>query len=306
MDPATIIAGASAVAALVSAVFAVGSSRSSKRSSEMAAQQTQLTYQHMVGRWEPMVSFDVVSVRYRWAKDSTVWDAGGHADPCLGREDRVTRLEAEDRELFVEVLATGRLINHGRRPALLTFYDADPSPYRLPLRNQRLFLVDGADSRQTTLAPGDSLNVTWVDRRSFEEWREHSVAHEERNAWDDDELRPPSLSVLGSVIELCRRLWDPWHSSYQTWRSEVLGRSGFRVVVDSRVADRISEVWDAELGRSPITSTGRDETSQKLLWQLQPDATSPVDDDVVRYRCHQDTTLAQLKRPRMRTVPGRF
>lgn len=306
MDPATIIAGVSAAAALVSAVFAIGSSRSSKRSAKVAVQQAQLTYQTNVGTWEPTVSFDIVGVRYRWAKDSIVWDEGAHADPGLRREDQVTRREAEQRGLFVEVLATGRLVNHRSRPVLLTFHDSDPNSRRLPLQNQRLFLIDGVDRRQATLAPGEELDVTWVDRRSFDQWREHCIAYEERNMWDDEELEPPSPSAWGEILEFCRRWRDPWFDSYQEWRSSVLGRSGFRVVVDSRVADRISEVWDAELGQSPVTPMGRDEHSRELLWRLRPNVSTPVDDDVVRYRCHQDTTLAQLERPRMRMVPGRF
>ncbi|WP_193105072.1 hypothetical protein [Brachybacterium sp. FME24] len=268
----------------------------------MAEMQAQLAYQTSVGRWDPPVSLEIRNVDYRWSTDGLVWSSGGRTDPGIEPEGRVTRDAAMEQGLFAEVILNGILVNHGARPMLLTFRDTDPRNWRFPLQNQRVVLIDGEDRDQATIDPSESLRFTWVDRRSFEAWREHHVAHEERNMWDDEELEPPRPTFFESFRMMCSRRYRP----YLEWKREIHERSGFRIVVDSRTVERVSTVWSVQLGQSPLETAGRDEASQKLLWQIRSPASSPIDDDVVMYRCGQDATLAQLEEPLFRTVPGRF
>lgn len=306
MEVTTYIAGLSALAAIVSAVVAVRSSAASRRSARMAERQVQLTYQESVGNWEPAVDLEILHVSYRWSKRGMVWEEGEWGDPGVGPHEWLTLKDIASRGLEVEVVLTGMLIHHGARSALLTAHDHDPSSRRMPLWNQRVFLIDGRATRKAVIPPGVRKRVTWIDRRSPEEWQEHHIAESERNAWGDRELEPPTPSHQARIVDAIRQLRDPRYSRYLEWKAAVLRRSGFRLVIDTRAANRIPEVWDIQLGQSPLIPADRDEKTELLRWQVNSEASAPIDDEVVVYRCHRDMTFAQLETPRMRKVPGRF
>lgn len=307
MELTTWIAGLSAVAALISAAIAFRSSAASRRSAQMAERQTQLAYQELLGRWQPMIDFEVRSVSYRWSSGGMVWNEGERSDSGIDATERMTLKEAEANGLHAEVVVTGELIHHGSRQALLTAHDSDLSGGRLPLKNQKVFLVDGQATRNAVVIPGARTEVTWIDRRSVNEWREHYIAQVGRQESEDAELRPPRRSHGSSLTAFIRTLRDPLNGDrYLEWKATILRRSGFRLVIESRVEDRIPEVWEVQLGNSPLAPVDRDEKSQALRWRLSSDVDAPVDDDVVMYRCHRNTVLAQLDPPRHRHVPGRF
>ena len=306
MELTTVIAGLSALAALASAGVAARSSAASRRSALMAEKQTQIAYQESAGRWEPVVELDIRRTSYRWSKDIRVWEEGGWADPGVGKSERFTLKEAGSQNREVEVVIDCILTNRGRSSVLLTAHDLDPSRFSQPLLNQRVFLIAGHPGRKAVIPPGVTLEVTWVDRRSLNEWREHHVAHERPRSWDTPELEPPRPSVWSAVKEAVRKVRYPWYSSRLEWESEVLGRSGFRFVIDTRVSSRIPEVWDARLGESPIVPVDRDDGTDCLRWKLHATALAPIDDDIVNFRCRRDMAFVQLETPRLRSVPGRF
>jgi len=284
MDETT-AAAISAVAATVSVPVAVASAvvawRAGRAAKRAADQQNQLGHAAWVGSWQPTVDMVLDAVTYRWATDTEVWEPGAATDPGLVPGEGVSPRRARDERLHVEVVVSGRLVNHSSREVLATAHALRRRRVRFPLRNQGVFLVDGVDRHQAVVAANSTIAFRWIDRLPVDDWLRHLAASD----------RWPAFDV---PIGLRRR-----------GRTDSLQSGGFRVVLDSRAAERVSEVWTAILERPAVRPCGRDDRDE-LLWAPAESASAPIDDDVIRYRCAADSTLAQLRPPRLRLVPGRL
>lgn len=284
MDETT-AATISAVAATVSLPVAVASAvvawRAGRAATRAADQQNQLGHAAWLGSWQPTVDMVLDAVTYRWATDAQVWEPGQQTDPGLAPGEGVSPDRARNERLHVEVVASGRLVNHAPREMLATAHALRRRQVRYPLRNQGVFLVDGVDRHQAVIAANSTVAFRWIDRRPVDDWLRQLAASD----------RWPTFDV---PIRLRRR--DRALSSQA---------GGFCVVLDSRAAERVSEVWTAILERPAVRPCGRDDRDQ-LLWAPAASASAPIDDDVIRYRCAVDSTLAQLRQPRLSLVPGRL
>ncbi|MGN6408329.1 MAG: hypothetical protein ACTHMH_08265 [Curtobacterium sp.] len=284
MDETT-AATISAVAATVSLPVAVASAvvawRAGRANTRAADQQNQLGHAAWLGSWQPTVDMVLDAVTYRWATDAQVWEPGEQTDPGLAAGEGVSPDRARDERLHVEVVVSGRLVNHSPREMLATAHALRRRQVRYPLRNQGVFLVDGVDRHQAVIAANSTVAFRWIDRLPVDDWLRHLAVADRWAAFD-------------VPIPLRRR---------DRARSPQSG--GFCVVLDSRAAERVSEVWTAILERPAVQPCGRDDRDQ-LLWAPAESASAPIDDDVIRYRCAADSTLAQLRPPRLRLVPGRL
>jgi hypothetical protein len=284
MDETT-AATISAVAATVSLPVAVASAvvawRAGRAATRAADQQNQLGHAAWLGSWQPTVDMVLDAVTYRWATDAQVWEPGQQTDPGLAPGEGVSPDRARNERLHVEVVASGRLVNHAPREMLATAHALRRRQVRYPLRNQGVFLVDGVDRHQAVIAANSTVAFRWIDRRPVDDWLRQLAASD----------RWPTFDV---PIRLRRR--------DRTLSSQA---GGFCVVLDSRAAERVSEVWTAILERPAVRPCGRDDRDQ-LLWAPAASASAPIDDDVIRYRCAVDSTLAQLRPPRLSLVPGRL
>lgn len=177
-----------------------------------------------------------------------VWDVRARTDSGVDPYAQLTLDDAVSLVLEVEVVLTGMLVHHGKRSALPTAHDHDPSSGRKPLWNQRVFLIDGRATRTAVIPPGARKEVTWIDRRSSEDWQEHHIDESERIMWDDSELETPTPSRRTRIVGAIRRLRDPYCRGYLEWKASALRRSGFRLAIDAHVANRIPEVWGIHLG----------------------------------------------------------
>lgn len=236
-----------------------------------------------------------------------MWSPSGAAtDPGVSADQEITWRDALERDLHAEIVISGKLVNRSSVDALLTIRSTRSSKVRYPLRNQGLFLLNGEDKHRAVLKDGDTLSFTWVDRRPFEEWRRLHVATKPNNPFGDDDLKHPRLPFWTQARNVLKRFGDPIEDAYSDWASEVISESGFKVVAETRVRERVSAVWDVELSQAPMEPHSQDVDSQQTLWKLNGGPDFPIDDDVVTYRCHQDATLAQVDPPARRHVPGRL
>lgn len=266
--------------AVASAAFAWWAGRAAARSARAAEQQNQLGHADRLGSWQPSVDMVLDEVTFRWATREDVREPGDATDPGLSSTDAVSPGRAERDQLHVEVVVSGSLVNHTGREMLATAHALHRRRVRYPLQNQGVFLIDGEDRDQTVIAANATAAFRWIDRRPMAEWLLHRAVSDQRPA-SEDQVRVPRP------------------------REHHRSSGGFRVVLDSRAAERVSEVWTALLERSPIRPAGRDQQDE-LLWGLAESASGPIDDDVVRYRCAADGTLAQLEPSGVRWVPGRL
>ncbi len=306
-ESTTALGPISAFTAVVSALIAWRSCSAARKSARIAEQQGQLTYMNMVTDWQPPVSFAIESVLYRWATNRDVWfDVGRSTDPGIGPDHEVLWAEAIDRELHAEIVISGCLTNCTSEQMLLTLRNTNRTSVRYPTRNEGVFLIGGKDVLQAVLAPKETIRFKWVDRRSFEEWRQLYVATERRNLFGDTSLKPPRLSMRRRLRALLAGPRSPFGDAEWAWGQELISQFGFEIVADSRMAERVSTVWSATLARAAITPSGRDEQSSELYWKLAGKPTEAIDDDVVIYRCRYDATLAQVTPPTWRHVPGRL
>ena len=170
-----------------------------------------------------------------------------------------------------------------------------------PAYNECLFIVDEKDSSRFILAPEGEIRFTWIDRKSLNEWRAiHHATNEDAKKIDRDfEMRSERLSPW-------RRMLGKRETSYLDWSAHERSQAGFAVVADSRMATRVSTIWYVEPRQSAITPAPVDSDSKPIGWKLQPSVAGPIDDDVMEYRCFHNSALAQLEKPRVIHLPGRF
>lgn len=255
------------VIALAAAWFARRSSAAAAESARSAARQVQLSYVESISRSQPPMTMVLDAVECRWSTNGFLWDdIGGATDPGLPADAKLTQEAAAERDLHVEVVVRGRLVNTTTEEVLLTKI---PGRTRQPHQNQDVVLVDGHHTVKTVIPGAGSVDFTWVDRRPFAEWEALALA----------------LDNAGP----------------QAGRN-----SGFEMVAHGRMDERISYIWTAELGRSAIAPFAQEELTNAMRWRLAESTDGPIDDEVIRYRCRLDATLAQVDPPQYRTVLGRL
>lgn len=289
---------------LLSAVIAWRAGRAASRSAAVAEDQRQLTHVDRVAAWRPPMSMILSAVHTRWSTNEEVWTRGKATETGFRREDSLpwARLKAE--HMHAEILVTGRLVNHTDTELLVSAGSMFSRGVSYPLRNEGLFLVGGEDRNNFILSPGEHQTFTWVDRRPAIDWLAHYRASEEGRMTELPK-EVPDPRAENSIWQRVGQIWSHGASAMLRKREKVLMQGSFRVVADSRAAERVSTVWTARLSRSALQPRGRDADGE-LVWGLAPTIFGKVDDDVILYRSHIDVALARLKRPRVTHVPGRF
>ncbi|MFE7315668.1 hypothetical protein ACFU7T_21690 [Streptomyces sp. NPDC057555] len=285
---------ASPVIALISVFFVRRSSQAARKSLDLARRTGQAAYEAAKTGHSPAVNLFLTKIEYRHPKAR---------DPksLIGMEAEKWATEYEKDSL--EVVIEGQLINTRPHEILLTCRDHENSgrSVRYPYRNQSVFILGGREVElgHTILPPGREVSFMWVDRRSREEWIAVYNLHH-RNTWGDPEREIPRLTPFEAIKAAIRR--EPL-----TWaRERKVKRSGFRIVCESRMTQRMATVWEAEVIQPPIQVTGRDENGVITFEARTESLRGPLDDRVVHYRVDLDSTLALVVPPKRRWLVGRI
>lgn len=284
---------ASPVIALISVFFVRRSSQAARKSLELARRTGQAAYESTKTGHSPAVNLFLTKIEYR---HPTARVSKG----IIGVEARRWATEREKDSL--EVVIEGQLINTRAHEILLTCGDHENSGRSVwySYRNQSVFILGGTEVElgHAILPPGREVSFVWIDRRPREEWIAiHNLHH--RNTWGDPELEIPRLTPFEEIKSVIRR--EPL-----TWaRERKVKRSGFRIICESRMTQRMATVWEAEVVRPPVRAAGRDENDAITFEARTESLRGPLDDRVVHYRVDLDSTLALMVPPKRRWLVGR-
>ena len=267
--------------------------RTARRSLELSSRIGQATYESAKADRLPIVSLLLTEVDYRRPTARPL-------PSFIGHEARMwaEKLEASS----LEIVIRGRIKNNLSHEVLLTCSDHENSGRTTwsPHRNQSVFLLGNAEVElgRAILSPGNEAEFTWIDRRPKSEWTDICKLHRS-NRRNDPDLRIPWPTHYVFLREF-------WHSRSLRWaRRSAVKRSGFSIVCESRVAQRVATVWHAEVVKTPVESGGRDEEERIVFDDWIGKVRGPIDDSTVFYRVAFDSSLAQVNTPRIIHVAGR-
>jgi hypothetical protein len=285
---ATILSIASPAIALVSVFLAYRSSRIAHKSLDLTFKTGQVTYEAATAGRMPSVTLLLTEVEYR-----------GATEPEPSRFSwAVPEVDADS----LEVVIRGRLVNNIPHEVLLTCWDhpacGRTTWYRY--RNQSVFLIGGVEVElgRAILSEKQEAPFMWIDRRPSKEWINIHNLHTS-NLWNDPELRIPRLTLPEIIyVLLCRDSLD-WA------RRNKVQRSGFRLVCEPRTMQRVATIWQAEVVKTPVETSGRDGHNRITFGERIGTVRGPVDDSVVHYRVGFDSTLAVINTPKRRRLAGR-
>ncbi|WP_189160703.1 hypothetical protein [Lentzea pudingi] len=288
-----VIAVSSPVIALGSALVAVRSSRIARRSLELARRTGQASYESAKLAQSCVATLVLSEVEFRRAT-ARDWDG------ILGAEARRS-LHDEDAD-SLEVVVRGRLISNVQHEVLLTCRDHSRAGRDIwySHRNQSVFLLGEKEVElgNAILSGGETVEFTWIDRRSRAEWIDiHNLGS--RNPWGDPELELPRLTWWEKLMAGFRG------RDFELVRRHKVKRVGFRVVCEPRIVPRVATVWLAEVTMAAVVSAGRDEAGRVAFEDRIQRVPGPIDDAVIRYRGGFDATLALVDPPRWLNLVGR-
>ena len=301
-----VMAGAavvSAVVALVALQHSRRSARAARNSAATARMSAELSYVGQVSERSIPVDLRLTRVEFRWSTSTMLFDHEGRAtDPGI-EADAVSIEHAEEIGLAAEMVIEGTLENRTSIDQLVTVYGGRGS--RRPLQNEGVFLVGDQDTHRAVLGPEDRIDFLWVDRWPLRDWRELSQALNRRDLEGDEVSLPAPEHTLRERV---RRVMSPefGHRHHLDRRAEIRRRFGFRIVAEPRMESRLALIWQVEPARSAIRPSMGDEVAAPIAWRLSRGTAGAVDDDLVRYRCAFDTTLAQISPTGLLQLPGRF
>ncbi|RPK58542.1 hypothetical protein EES42_37585 [Streptomyces sp. ADI95-17] len=284
---------ASPTIALTSAFFVRRSSQTARRALALALKTGQTSYESTKAAYSPVVDLFLTKIEYR---PPTPRELGS----MLGAESRkwATEWDKDSPEVVIE----GRIINKLPYEILLTCRDHENSgrKVRYSHRNQSVFIIGGHEIELGTiiLPPEQETTFLWIDRRPREEWIAIHGLHA-RNMWNDPALKLPALTAIETIQAILRR--EPF-----TWRRErKVKRSGFRIICETRMKQRMVTVWEAEVIQGPVQPAGRNEDDSLAFEERKEVLGGPLDDRVVHYRVDFDTTLTSAIPPKHQWLPGR-
>lgn len=194
--------------ALASAVIAYRSSRTARKSLDLAHKAAQAAYEDATADRLPAVSLFLTEAEYRRA-------AARDLDGILGSEARqwATGTDADS----LEVVIRGRLVNNLPHEILLTCRDHFASGRIVwsMHRNQSVFIIGGAEVElgRTILPEEREVTFEWIDRRSKENWI------------DIYRLNQSSLLPRLTLFEVIRAFWRREPLDFA--RHNKVGISGF-------------------------------------------------------------------------------
>ena len=289
-----VLAVASPLIALVSAFYARRSIKISRKSLDLSYKTAQANYEASKGSLKPMASLVLTEIEYRKPV------AGETRSYSIDSKTYESHIEFEPDSL--EVVVRGRLVNLTQHEVLLTCRSHPNSGRTIyySLRNQSVFILGGMEVHlgQAILPEGQQVTFEWIDRRPKDDWIGIYNLHHE-NFDNDPELRLPSLTPYEIVRAVCRL------HSFHWVRSEKVKRSGFLLVCESRIAERVATILRVEVVKPPIETGGRGEDGRIFFEEWLGTLSGPIDDSVLLYRVDFDSTLALINPPKLRTLPGR-
>lgn len=280
--------------ALASALFSYRGSRIARKSLELAHATGQAAYETAKVSHEPAASLFLNEVCYRGP-------TGRELDGIVGVEscNWVTEWEPDS----LEVVISGKLVNNLPQEVLLTCRDHPCSGRKVwyPYRNQSVFIIGGDEVKlgQTILRKGEDVTFTWIDRRPKLDWINiHNL--NTKSVWDDPQRKIPKLAWYETLSALWRR--EPLYLA----RRDKVARSGFQLICESRNAQRLATIWEAEVVKPPVErGCLRDEHGQLEFVESFETLSGPIDDSIVIYRVRFDSTLVNVKFSRLSILAGR-
>jgi hypothetical protein len=202
-----------------------------------------------------------------------------------------------------EVVVQGRLVNNTQYDVLLTCRDHPNSgrDWRRPVDNEGVFFIGGNEVSLgwAVLAEEQEASFMWIDRRPKADCIDIYNLNN-RHSWiEAPELNLPRLKWHEMPLALWR------YRSFYWARQEKVKRSGFLLACDSRMTERVTTVWQAEVVRTPIETFDRDENGKIVFKEWVGTLPGPLDDSILYYRIRFDSTLASVRPRKRSTVQGR-
>ena len=290
-----VLAIASPLIALVSAFFALRSIKIARKSLDLSYKTAQANYEVSKNSSTPVVGLFLTGIEYRKPV------AGETRNYIVNSMTCKSHIEFEPDSL--EVVVRGRLVNNTQHEILLTCRH-HPNCGRTiyySLRNQSVFIIGGTEVYlgRAVLPEGQEVTFEWIDRRPKSDWIDIYNLHTE-NFYNDPECRLPRLTWYEIVHALCLR------RSLYLARREKVKRSGFLLVCESRIEERVATILRAEVVKPPIETGGRGEDGRVFFEEWLGTLPGPLDDSVLLYRIGFDSTLALINPSRRGTVAGRL
>lgn len=305
MNTEVIVSGISALAALVACYFSARSSLAARRSARAASQQAKINHISAVQEWEPPVIITLADARFCWSDRIPVpleqrakWGGELVGEP-------LTAEGANKAEKFVQITVNVDVENTTNHQVMLTLFRNCKDRISYPNRHDGVFWSPQGFVSQAILEPQQKIRLVWVENRNFDFWRQLYVATRHSDIATDPDLRAPSFRLADRFKAFRKYGLDGLKSQEWHWGQDLIGETGFSIVGESRFAARVPCIWNSFITASPVTPAGRDEDSGKLLWHITQPPSGLIDDDIIRYRCRPDYSLAQFDPPRLIRVPGR-
>ena len=320
-----VISAITAVIAWFSAVKSSRSARAAESSSKATEIQARVAHSALVTQSAPEVILELDQVRFRWAKMNigTLSDQHLRLDGInidYSKEYQLAGGGGE--EIGAEVLIYGMLKNNSTEQRMVTVR-SNRSSWR-PVYNEAVFYVAGKDRHDFCIPGGEEVEFIWIDRHPLKDWTAFYYAlNFPRSAAEFEQtVRPNGLSFKERLAG-ARGATRGRERVLRELQSEILKRFSFRVSIESRSQFRIPVVWTLRPALSAVkpssgghdaglwTPQGEGAVERKrrlseLFWQLSPDASGPIDDDVVFYRYHYDYSILNWENEEYVTLPGRI
>lgn len=294
------ILAVTAIAACLSAAYARKSVNAERSSQWIAKQQAQLSFAEMINGWRPPVTVELSKVAYHWSRNLRAAEAEGTTpNPVEKRSQSMTIEEAEKNDARVEIVIQGSLANKTSEEMLITIRRMKRGGWR-PLENECLLLVNGTNQERFILKSDQTVEFTWIDRKRLSDWRAIYHATETDASTADPKFKRPLHSP-----NLLRRMQGERGIDVLEWDANERHHAGFDVVAESRMGARVATIWSFEPGRSAAVPDPAGSMSGMTSWKLQANTEGPIDDQVIKYRCYYNSTLAQIDTPSTIHLPGR-
>jgi hypothetical protein len=115
--------------------------------------------------------------------------------------------------------------------------------------------------------------------------------------------RPPRATRL-RLADLLKLARNP-RIALSALRTDRQPRIGFRIIGETRAAERLATIWNAEVTADPGEIVDR--ANNKFFDPVDGPCTipGPIDDDIIRYRVAYDPVLASIQRRRIIHLAGR-